>query len=126
MRSRTSANSACAVAAGPSAPAVTDSAQARTDAASWSNATVGARSSAVGGPSIGAAIMDRTVARVSRVHEPVPETIEERQLALLVSSVRDYAIFMLDPTGHVRSWNTGARHLKGYEPAEIIGRHFST
>jgi PAS domain S-box-containing protein len=44
----------------------------------------------------------------------------------LVSSVRDYAIFMLDPSGRVRSWNTGARHLKGYEPEEIIGRHFSS
>jgi PAS domain S-box-containing protein len=44
----------------------------------------------------------------------------------LVSSVRDYAIFMLDPAGHILSWNTGARHLKGYEPEEIIGRHFST
>jgi PAS domain S-box-containing protein len=44
----------------------------------------------------------------------------------LVSSVRDYAIFMLDPTGHILTWNTGARHLKGYEPEEIIGRHFST
>jgi PAS domain S-box-containing protein len=44
----------------------------------------------------------------------------------LVSSVRDYAIFMLDPGGHILSWNAGARRLKGYEPAEIIGRHFST
>lgn len=45
---------------------------------------------------------------------------------LLVSSVRDYAIFMLDPTGHVVTWNTGAQTLKGYKPDEIIGRHFST
>jgi PAS domain S-box-containing protein len=44
----------------------------------------------------------------------------------LVSSVRDYAIFMLDAEGYVRSWNVGARHLKGYLPQEIIGRHFST
>ena len=44
----------------------------------------------------------------------------------LVLSVRDYAIFMLDPTGRVRSWNSGARYLKGYLPEEIIGRHFST
>jgi PAS domain S-box-containing protein len=44
----------------------------------------------------------------------------------LVSSVRDYAIFMLDPGGHIMSWNAGARRLKGYEPEEIIGRHFST
>jgi PAS domain S-box-containing protein len=44
---------------------------------------------------------------------------------LLVDSVRDYAIFLLDPTGHVASWNEGARRIKGYEPAEIIGKHFS-
>jgi PAS domain S-box-containing protein len=44
----------------------------------------------------------------------------------LVSNVRDYAIFMLDPAGYILSWNTGARQLKGYEPEEIIGRHFSS
>jgi PAS domain S-box-containing protein len=44
----------------------------------------------------------------------------------LVLSVRDYAIFMLDPAGHVMSWNAGASRLKGYAPEEIIGRHFST
>jgi PAS domain S-box-containing protein len=45
---------------------------------------------------------------------------------LLVASVRDYAIFMLDPTGHVASWNDGAERIKGYSADEIIGRHFST
>ncbi len=45
---------------------------------------------------------------------------------LLVSSVRDYAIFMLDPEGNVATWNTGAQKIKGYTPQEIIGRHFST
>jgi PAS domain S-box-containing protein len=44
---------------------------------------------------------------------------------LLVSSVRDYAIFMLDPEGNIATWNNGARRLKLYEPKEIIGRHFS-
>jgi len=44
---------------------------------------------------------------------------------LLVDTVRDYAIFALDPTGHVASWNEGARRIKGYEPEEIIGKHFS-
>jgi PAS domain S-box-containing protein len=44
----------------------------------------------------------------------------------LVLSVRDYAIFMLDSTGHILSWNPGAQALKGYRPEEIIGRHFST
>jgi PAS domain S-box-containing protein len=44
---------------------------------------------------------------------------------LLVESVRDYAIFVLDPQGRVASWNEGARRIKGYEADEIIGRHFS-
>jgi len=44
---------------------------------------------------------------------------------LLVQSVTDYAIYMLDPTGLVSSWNAGARRFKGYEPDEIIGEHFS-
>ena len=44
---------------------------------------------------------------------------------LLVQSVRDYAIFLLDPRGYVITWNEGAELLKGYKPQEIIGRHFS-
>jgi PAS domain S-box-containing protein len=44
---------------------------------------------------------------------------------LLVTSVTDYAIFLLDPVGHVVSWNAGARRIKGYAAAEILGRHFS-
>ncbi|MEO8381019.1 MAG: PAS domain S-box protein [Acidobacteriota bacterium] len=45
---------------------------------------------------------------------------------LLVSSVREYAIFMLDLDGRIATWNAGAQRLKGYTPDEIIGRHFST
>jgi PAS domain S-box-containing protein len=44
---------------------------------------------------------------------------------LLVDSVRDYAIFALDPAGHVLSWNAGAERFKGYTASEIIGKHFS-
>ncbi len=44
---------------------------------------------------------------------------------LLVASVRDYAIFMLDPNGNVATWNKGAERIKGYRPDEIIGSHFS-
>ena len=44
---------------------------------------------------------------------------------LLVETVRDYAIFMLDATGHIVSWNPGAEYLKGYTLPEILGRHFS-
>jgi PAS domain S-box-containing protein len=49
----------------------------------------------------------------------------EERLRLLIASVKDYAIFILDATGHVASWNTGATRLKGYGAQEIIGRHFS-
>jgi PAS domain S-box-containing protein len=44
---------------------------------------------------------------------------------LLVEAVADYAIYMLDPLGHVVSWNAGAQRFKGYTAAEIVGRHFS-
>jgi PAS domain S-box-containing protein len=50
----------------------------------------------------------------------------EERFRLLVESVTDYAIFMLDSTGHIKSWNIGAERIKGYSAREIIGRHFST
>jgi PAS domain S-box-containing protein len=55
-----------------------------------------------------------------------PQASHERQLELLVDSVADYAIFMLDPHGHVRTWNRGAERIKGYSATEIVGRHLST
>jgi len=58
-----------------------------------------------------------------RQHEEELRASEER-VRLLVESVRDYAIFMLDPDGIVQSWNAGAQAIKGYRPEEIIGRHF--
>jgi PAS domain S-box-containing protein len=45
--------------------------------------------------------------------------------ARLVGGIRDYAIFALDPTGRVRTWNEGAKRIKGYSADEIIGKHFS-
>ncbi|HEY0745328.1 MAG TPA: PAS domain S-box protein [Steroidobacteraceae bacterium] len=51
-------------------------------------------------------------------------TQTERGFGLLVESVTDYAIYMLDVGGHVVSWNAGARRIKGYEADEVIGRHF--
>jgi PAS domain S-box-containing protein len=44
---------------------------------------------------------------------------------LLVESVKDYAIFALDPNGYIVSWNPGAQRFKGYTASEIIGKHFS-
>jgi PAS domain S-box-containing protein len=49
----------------------------------------------------------------------------EERFRLLVESVRDYAIFMLDPSGHILTWNAGAERFKGYRADEIIGQHFS-
>lgn len=50
---------------------------------------------------------------------------EEEKFRLMVESVKDYAIFMLDSNGIVASWNEGAKRIKGYEAREIIGQHFS-
>ena len=49
----------------------------------------------------------------------------EERFRLLVEAVQDYAIFTLDPEGHVSSWNSGAERIKGYKSAEIVGKHFS-
>jgi PAS domain S-box-containing protein len=49
----------------------------------------------------------------------------EERFRMLVQSVTDYAIYMLDPKGRVSSWNAGAERFKGYRADEIIGEHFS-
>jgi PAS domain S-box-containing protein len=59
----------------------------------------------------------------SDVASPRPDS--QSRLRLLIESVRDYAIFMLDPDGKVVSWNLGAERIKGYRAHEIIGSHFS-
>lgn len=51
---------------------------------------------------------------------------ESGQFQRLVNEVKDYAIFMLDLDGYVRTWNKGATSIKGYREDEIIGKHFST
>jgi PAS domain S-box-containing protein len=74
--------------------------------------------------------------RVERVAAVIDDVTEERALhdalreseerfRLLVASVTDYAIIVLDPEGRVMGWNPGAERIKGYREAEIIGRHFS-
>ena len=44
---------------------------------------------------------------------------------LAIDQTRDYAMFLLDVTGHIRSWNLGAARIKGYHESEILGKHFS-
>ncbi len=50
---------------------------------------------------------------------------ESRQFSLLVNSVTDYAIYMLDTAGFIRTWNTGGQRIKGYTAADVVGSHFS-
>ena len=49
----------------------------------------------------------------------------DEQFRLLVASVVDYAIFLVDPTGRIASWNPGVKRIKGYDEADVVGRHFS-
>jgi PAS domain S-box-containing protein len=60
--------------------------------------------------------------------KPVQEIVKQggEPFRLLVESVKDYGIFMLDTTGHIVTWNLGAENIKGYTADEIIGKHFST
>ena len=50
---------------------------------------------------------------------------DERRYQYLITGINDYAIYMLDPQGHVSSWNAGANRFKGYVAQEILGQHFS-
>ncbi len=61
----------------------------------------------------------------ARMVATVQRDQSEERFSLMVGSVKDYAIFMLDPKGIVTTWNAGAQLIKGYRPEEIIGRHFS-
>ena len=49
----------------------------------------------------------------------------EEQYRMLLDTIQDYAIFMMDPQGRVISWNAGAERIKGYRADEIIGQNFS-
>ncbi len=55
----------------------------------------------------------------------LPQLSDAASFEILVASVKDYAIFMLDPQGRVATWNAGAQNIKGYAPDEILGKHFS-
>lgn len=69
----------------------------------------------------GVVMRDRTERK--RLDEELRNSQE--QFRVLVQGVADYAIYMLDPGGHVTSWNSGAERIKGYAPEEVIGRHYS-
>lgn len=71
----------------------------------------------------GAAAIDRDLTERNKTQRVLMES--EERFRMVVAGVKDYAIFTLDTQGLVTSWNDGAKQIKGYEPAEIIGKHFS-
>jgi PAS domain S-box-containing protein len=88
----------------------------------WANVVITALRDGTG-TLVGFAKVTRDLTERRRAEEALRES--EERFRLLVSTVRDYAIFMLDPQGRVVSWNDGAERIKGYTADEIIGRHFS-
>jgi PAS domain S-box-containing protein len=75
------------------------------------------------GQLIGFAKVTRDITERQQAHDELLES--ERRYRRLVEAVIDYAIFQLDPAGNVATWNRGAHRIKGYDPEEIIGQHFS-
>jgi PAS domain S-box-containing protein len=74
------------------------------------------------GQLLGYTCVARDISSQRRANEALGS--DEQQFRLLVQGVRDYAIYMLDPKGHVASWNTGAERIKGYREEEVLGKHF--
>lgn len=75
------------------------------------------------GEVIGFAKITRDLTERREAQEALMQSQE--QFRLLVQGVTDYALYMLDPTGRVSSWNAGAQRFKGYKEEEILGKHFS-
>jgi len=75
------------------------------------------------GKTIGAVLVFRDVSEERHAEEALRQS--EEKLRLMIASVREYGLCMLDPTGRVVSWNPGAEHINGYRAGEIIGESFS-
>lgn len=74
------------------------------------------------GRNVGAVVALRDVTDETRSQAAVNRS--DARLNLLLDSLRDYAMVLLDPRGVVESWNEGARRIHGYSAEEIVGRHF--
>ena len=63
---------------------------------------------------------------MAEITDYVESSLTDDPFRLLVQSIVDYAIYLLDPKGYVTSWNSGAERIKGFQTNEIVGKHFST
>jgi PAS domain S-box-containing protein len=88
----------------------------------WAEATITALNDD-GGALVGFAKVTRDLTTRKIAEDRLRQS--EQKLRLMVESVRDYAIFMLDPGGNVVSWNSGAQAINGYVASEVIGSHVS-
>jgi PAS domain S-box-containing protein len=88
----------------------------------WANVIVTAMRDSTG-KILGFAKVTRDLTERRKAEEQIRQS--EQRFRLLVSSVKDYAIFMLDPEGRVMTWNNGAARIKGYSAQEIIGESFT-
>jgi len=89
----------------------------------WANVIITAIHDDVG-EHVGFAKVTRDLTERRAIEETLRAS--EERFRLLVHGVKDYAIFMLTPTGTIASWNAGAQAIKGYSASDIIGKHFST
>jgi PAS domain S-box-containing protein len=72
-----------------------------------------------------AAALAREQAALAQAHAAEELRVADERFHVLVYNIADYAIFLLDPDGIIRSWNEGAERIKGYREAEIVGKNFA-
>src|SRR5690606_37409238 len=72
-----------------------------------------------------AAVVGLGIGETTPRHQASNQPHDQAIYRLLIEGITDYAIFMIDPTGIVTSWNPGAERIKGYKTEEILGKHFS-
>src|ERR1035438_9363126 len=82
---------------------------------------------ATGSDTVRCAETENRLAQIESRGRLVEEALRESEerYRLLLDGIQDYAIFMMDPSGQIVSWNAGAERIKGYRADEIIGHNFS-